>query len=101
MVKALPIINLSDFYQDALDPGTGWPLWRFCKGNANPFEPAPDYKLAERQAEKIAIQLGKQEAEINTMALLILIKDCQTQIHEIPQSMTEVIEYYSRITVRN
>lgn len=101
MVKALPLIKLEDFTDDALDPGTGWPLWRFCKGNGNPFELVPDYKLAERQAAKIATELGKHEAEINTTALLLLFKECLTDIHELPQPLTEVIEHYSRMTVRN
>lgn len=101
MVKTLPLIKLRDFTKNALDPGTGWPFWKECKGNGNPFELAPDYKLAERQAEKIAIQLGKQEADINTMALLLLFKECLTDIHELPQPLTEVIEHYSRMTVRN
>lgn len=101
MVKAMPLIKLEDFTDDALDPGTGWPLWRFCKGNGNPFELVPDYKLAERQAAKIATELSKHEAEINTTALLLLFKECLTDIHELPQPLTEVIEHYSRMTVRN
>jgi hypothetical protein len=34
MIETLPKVKLEEFGEDALDPGTSWPRWRHCRGNA-------------------------------------------------------------------
>jgi hypothetical protein len=34
MVKRVKTLRRAEFGPDACDPGTGWPLWKHCKGNA-------------------------------------------------------------------
>lgn len=34
MMKMLPAVKLEDFNEEARDPGTCWPRWKYCKGNA-------------------------------------------------------------------
>lgn len=96
MIRALPGVNLRGYRREALDPGTEWPLWRYCKGNADPFDMAPDHARAEKQAEKIAALLGKADADINTAALLRLLRQCPTEPGDLPPPLPELVAHYSR-----
>lgn len=96
MLKALPNIKLDDFSKESLDPGTGWPLWRYAKGIYEPFGDASDELKAEHQAEKIAALLGKADAEVNTMALLRLLAECSPETPEAPPAVQALITHYSR-----
>lgn len=101
MIKALPGIDLRNFTEAAFDPGTGWPLWRHCKGHAEPFADVSEQLRAERQAERIAKQLGKVDSEINTLALSLLIREFSTDSGELPPPLPELLAHYSREAIRS
>jgi hypothetical protein len=96
MLKALPNIRSDDFSRESLDPGTGWPLWRYSKGIYEPFGNASDHLKAEHHAEKIAALLGKVDTEINSMAFSKLLGECSTEPSGIPPAIQTLIGRYSR-----
>jgi len=64
MLRILPTVNRADFQQEACDPGTGWPLWRFVKGNAwrdqynDVSEDAREMHKTEELAKRLATLIG-------------------------------------------
>lgn len=101
MIKALPGIDLRDFSQAALDSGTGWPLWKYCKAHAEPFADVSEQLRAERQAGRIAKQLGKVDSEINTLALSFLIREFSTVSGELPPPLPQLLAHYSREAIQS
>lgn len=81
MIEMLPKVKLGDFGEDALDPGTGWPRWRQCRGNAwrDVLDDVPlDDRLrlkAEKLAEKLAAMLDKAGPTVSRMATSILLAE--------------------------
>lgn len=65
MIEMLPKVKLGDFGEEASDPGTGWPRWKYCKGNAwrDAFGDVPqDERLvhqAKRFGERFAAMVDK------------------------------------------
>jgi hypothetical protein len=78
MRRALPTVNPGDFTHEACDPGTGWPLWKYVKGNAmrDRFACVPEDERQrvqdERLAAKLAAMLDKsgRNAFLRAVALL-------------------------------
>lgn len=74
MIEMLTKVKLGDFGEDALDPGTGWPRWKYCKGNAwrDAFGDVPlDDRLrhkAERLRMRIAAMLDREGPKVSRMA---------------------------------
>lgn len=58
MLKALPSVDVSEFHDKALDPGTGFPRWRCVCQSKTPWAATlasmSEQQLLERQAEKLA-----------------------------------------------
>jgi len=81
MIEMLPKVKLGDFGEDALDPGTSWPRWRQCRGNAwrDVLDDVPlDDRLrlkAEKLAEKLAAMLDKAGPKVSRMATAILVAE--------------------------
>lgn len=81
MVATLRKVKREDFTQEACDPGTGWPRWHQCKGNAwrdafgdVPLEDRLRHK-AEKLAEKLATMLDKAGPKVSRMATAILLAE--------------------------
>lgn len=78
MRKHLSKVNPRDFTADALDSGTGWPRWKYVKGNAmrDRFDDVPQddrERIAdERRATKLAVMIAKDgtDAFLRSIALL-------------------------------
>ncbi|WEN14646.1 ParB N-terminal domain-containing protein [Rhodanobacter sp. AS-Z3] len=103
MIEALPKVKLGDFGDDALDPGTGWPRWRHCRGNAwrDVFDDISlDDRLrlkAEKLAERLAAMLDKAGPKVSRMAAEILLaerKDGAVELLEQYLSAEEATDPY-------
>jgi len=60
MTKRLEYVNAADFPPEACHPGTGWPHWKYVKGNAwrdVNIEVAPEARNQHR-AERLAVKYG-------------------------------------------
>lgn len=86
MVKKVPTVNLGHFGPEAVDPGTGWPRWRYVRGNAwRDAEAAfsPDALLKAR-SKRLAVKLGKlfdkEGPEAVRGAIAILQADRQDEV---------------------
>jgi hypothetical protein len=79
MIEMLPKVKLGDFGEEALDPGTGWPRWRQCRGNAwrDVLDDVPqddrDRHRAQKLAEKMAAMLDKAGPKVARMATAMLL----------------------------
>lgn len=78
MKNAVAKVDLAEYSRDSLDPVTGWPRWRFCRGNAwrsmKAEVPLDDWKRAraERLAANVAALFDKEGPEIARLAVEIL-----------------------------
>jgi len=78
MRRRLSKVNPHDFNADALDPGTGWPRWKYVKGNAirdrldDVPQDARERVADERRAAKLAAMITKDgpDAFLRSIALL-------------------------------
>lgn len=78
MLRKLPAVSASDYGPDAVDPGTGWPQWKHCKGNtwrdvfADVPEDVRERHKDERRAAKLAQIIDKDglDAFLRSMRLL-------------------------------
>ncbi|MGN6237883.1 DNA-binding protein [Dyella sp.] len=81
MIEMLPKVKLGDFGEEALDPGTGWPRWRQCRGNAwrdvldDVSQDDRDRVKASRLAEKMAAMLDKAGSKVARMAVVMLVAE--------------------------
>lgn len=81
MIEMLPRVKLGDFNDEARDPGTGWPRWRYCKGNAwrDAFGDVPlDDRLrhkAERLRVRIAAMLDREGPKVSRTACAGLLAE--------------------------
>jgi hypothetical protein len=78
MLRKLPEVKPQDYGPTACDPGTGWPQWRYVKGNAirARFEDVPldqrERLQDERRAAKLAAMVERdgRDAFIRSVAIL-------------------------------
>ncbi|RZI82090.1 MAG: hypothetical protein EOP38_17120 [Rubrivivax sp.] len=80
MLERLPGVDPTEFNEAALDPGTGFPLWRFVRTSSS-YSGAPDDPegKARKCADKVAAFLAKEEhrvgAEVFDEAMRMLIAE--------------------------
>jgi hypothetical protein len=58
----LPRVVSTEFHALALDPGTGWPRWRYVREAKNPWQtslPTSDQQQLDRDAERVARHIVK------------------------------------------
>lgn len=85
LTKYLPKIDLSDFSEDARDPGTGFPLWKYVVDYKCPWKDMQEMlsvdQLKRHKAEKLAAQIGealdKEEPEVQRLAMEILAAEAR------------------------
>lgn len=62
MLTNLPRVVSTEFHALALDPGTGWPRWRYVREAKNPWQtslPTSDQQQLDRDAERVARHIVK------------------------------------------
>lgn len=80
MLKRLPTVNAAEYSPESTDPGTGWPRWKYVKGNAwrdafaNVPDEARDRHRDERRAAKLAKMIDRDglEAFLRSLRLLAM-----------------------------
>lgn len=64
MMKALPAVDLANHSDRDLDPGTGWPMWRYVCQSKNPWRTALASMSEEEQAKSRAVRLALDLIEL-------------------------------------
>lgn len=61
MRKKLEQVKTEDYSSQACDPGTGWPMWKYVKGNAfrDAFADVPEDIRERHRLERLAVKLAK------------------------------------------
>lgn len=61
MLRKLPEVSPSDFHATACDLGTGWPLWKYVKGNTwrDQFQNVADDVRERQQTERLASRISQ------------------------------------------
>ncbi len=106
MLNVLPKVIRAEFRRDAIDSGTEWPLWRYCKGTSAQMNGFPDEIRATKQAEKFAKLLSKTTSDINAAALKLLAREYLEENNasaehgideiELPPPLPDVIAHFSQ-----
>lgn len=85
MLRTLPKVKLADFNPEALDPGTGFPRWRYVNERGVGWQDMKEKMTveqltqheAERLAKKIGALLDKATTEAMTRALEMLANEAK------------------------
>jgi uncharacterized ParB-like nuclease family protein len=85
MLSKLPMVNPEDWNSDALDPGTGFPRWRYVReagaGWQDMETKMTPQQLTQREAEKLAKKIGalidKASPEATRRALEMLANEAK------------------------
>jgi ParB-like chromosome segregation protein Spo0J len=88
MLRKLPKVKPTDFNPEALDPGTGFPRWRYIReagaGWQNMKEKMTVEQLTEHEADRLAKKIGalldKATPEAMTLALEKLAKEAKLAV---------------------
>lgn len=78
MVKRARQVDPNDYSEAAKDPATGWPRWKYVRGNAcaHHYDDLPADERTEREAAKLArslaLHLGKYPPEVKQRAFSML-----------------------------
>jgi len=85
MAKTISKVNLADFTPEACHPGTGWPHWKYVKGNAwrdvNTDVPSDirDQHRAERLAVKYGLDIDKYGIDIFKRAVELVAQETEDE----------------------
>lgn len=59
MLRAVPLVQLSEFREEACDPGTGWPRWKYVRSPKGGYGMGTPEQQQERRKEKAKERAGK------------------------------------------
>lgn len=98
MKRMLASVDLSQFTQEACDPATGWPRWRFVRGNAwrDCFNDIPLDQRKRVQAARLAKRIGdlrdKNGPEVFHMAIDLLLADREDSIADQRERLAQLAD---------
>jgi len=92
MVKQLEHVNLANYTPEACHPGTGWPHWKYVKGNAwrDVNDDVPQETRDKHRAERLAIKYGK---DIEKFGFDIFKRAVELLAEEVKDERLEAIKW--------